>query len=327
MKGETKMKGRNIFVFFMAVMILSVAISLVYAEEKVDLKLRLEKGKSYKIQTNQDMKINQTIPGQQGQQQTMTINQKTGGRNIYTVEDVQSDGTFVLKITHDAISFKQEVPTQNQIIEYDSTDTSTAVGAMSVFNAIVGQSFTITMTPDGHIKEIKGADILLERIQEKVNELPEGQERAGLETQLKMQYGAETLKQNTENSFNMYPDKPVGIGDTWQRKTTLTQGFPMVIDTIYTLKERKNGIAIIDVFAMIQTNRDAGPMEMGQMKIQYNMSGSVTGLMEMQESTGWPIRSNQNLRLSGSITVQNPEMPQPMSIPMSISGTITQEPY
>jgi hypothetical protein len=45
------------------------------------------------------MKINQTIPTQQGQPQTMTIEQKAGSKNIYTVEDVQPDGTIVLKIT------------------------------------------------------------------------------------------------------------------------------------------------------------------------------------------------------------------------------------
>lgn len=322
------MRGRNIFVFFMAMMILSVAISFVYAEDKVDLKLRLEKGQSYKMKMSQELKINIMIPGQQGQQQPMTMNQKNEMKTIYTVEDVQEDGTLVLKVTYDAMVFKMENPDPNQTIEYDSTDTSTAVGPMaSILDAVVGQSFTITITSDGHVKEIQGADALLGRIQEKINELPEGPERAGMETQFKMQYGDEALKANTENSFNMYPDNPVGIGDTWQRKTTMNQGFPMVVDSIYTLKERKDGIATIDIFAMIQPDRDTGPTEMGSVKLQYNISGSLTGVMEMQEATGWPIRSNQNLRLSGSITVQSPEMQQPMSIPMSITGTVTAEPY
>ena len=322
------MKCKNILAIFMAVMILSVAISFVYADEKVDLRLRLEKGQSYKTKMAQDLKINQTIPGQQGQQQTITINQKNETKTIYTVEDVQSDSTLVLKVTYDGMVFKQENPDPNQKIEYDSADTSIAVGPLTaILDAIVGQSFTITITPDGHVKEIKGADALLERIQGKINEIPDAQTRAGVEVNVRRQYGEETLKVNTENSFNMYPDKPVTIGDTWQRKTTMNQGFPMIIDTIYTLKERKNGIAVIDVFAMIQTNKDVGPTEMGPMKLQYNMSGSVTGTMEMQESTGWPIRSNESLRLTGSIIVQRPEMQQPMSIPMSITGPMTLEPY
>ena len=318
------MKVKNILAIFI-VMASSIAVSFVYADEKVDLKLRLEKGQSYKMRTLNDMKINQTIPGQQ---QTMTINQKDERKIIYTVEDVQADGTLVLKVTYNAMVFKQENPMQNQSIEYDSTDTSTAVSPMaSMFDAIVGQSFTINMTPDGHVKEIKGVDLLLGRIQEKINELPEGPMRDGMEIKLKMQYGEEALKANTENSFNMYPDNPIGIGDTWQRKTTMNQPFPMVIDSIYTLKERKDGIAVIDVFAMIQTNKEVGPMEMGAMKIQYNMSGSVTGIMEIQESTGWVIRSNQNLRLTGSVIAQSPEMPQPMSMPVSITGPITVESY
>jgi hypothetical protein len=329
-KGEIKMKGRDIFVIFLAVMVFGSAISFVYADDKVDLRLRLEKGQSYKLRTSQELKINQTVPGQGGQQQTMTMTQKSVGRDIYTVEDVQADGTIVLKVTYDAMIFKQENPWQNQKIEYDSTDTSVAVGPMTpILDAIVGKSFTITIAPDGHVKEIQGADVILKRIREKINELPDDQMRAKMEmeAQFGMQYGEETLKANTESSFNMYPDNPVSIGDTWQRKATMNKGFPMIVDTIYTLKERKDGVAVIDIFAMIQTNRDTGPTEMGGVKLQYNMSGSVTGLMEMQESTGWPIRSNQGLRLTGNITVQSPDMAQPMAIPMSITGPITIEPY
>ncbi len=323
------MKGKNILAISIAVMVLSIAISCVYAEDKMELRLRLEKGQSYKTKTVQDMKINQTIPGQQ---QAMTIIQKTEGRNIYTVEDVQSDGTAVVKVTYDAILFKMETMGgkggMGENIEYDSTNPSAAVGPMAlIFNAIVGQSLIITLTPDGHVKEIQGADALFKRMQEKVNELPDAQMRAAMETNLKTQHSKEALKANTENSFNMYPDNPVGIGDTWQKRTTMTQGFPMIIDSIYTLKERKDGIATIDVFAMIQSNKEAGPMKMGPVKLHYNISGSVTGLMEMEESTGWAIRSNQGLRLSGSATVASPEMRQPMTIPISMSGTITKEPY
>ena len=185
------MKGKNILAIFIAVMVLSIAISCVYAEDKMELRLRLEKGQSYKTKTVQDMKINQTIPGQQ---QAMTIIQKTEGRNIYTVEDVQSDGTAVVKVTYDAILFKMETMGgkggMGGNIEYDSTNPSTAVGPMAlIFNAIVGQSFSMTMTPDGHVKEIHGADEIFKRMQEKINELPNAQMRAAMETSLKAQYG------------------------------------------------------------------------------------------------------------------------------------------
>ncbi|MBU1767092.1 MAG: hypothetical protein KJ648_03180, partial [Candidatus Omnitrophica bacterium] len=214
------MKVKRILAMFI-VMAFSVAVSFVYADEKVDLKLRLEKGQSYKMRTLNEMKIKQTIPGQQGQQQTMTIIEKSGAKNIYTVEDVQADSTLVIKVTYDAISFKQENPTVGWNVEYDSTDTSTAVGPMTpVLGAIVGQSFTITITPDGHVKEVQGIDALWRRMEEKIDELSEeGPERVAMETQMKMQYGEEALKTNTENSFNMYPDNPIDIGDTWQRKT------------------------------------------------------------------------------------------------------------
>jgi len=319
------MKIKNIVALFVAMLMLGIMCLSVSAQEKLDLRLRLEKGKEYKLRISQDMKINQTIPGQP---QQMTMIQKTSTGMIYTVEDVQSDGSMVLKITYDSMVFKTESPMQGQNMEYDSTKPDNTDGPLtSIMGAIVGQSFTIVVTSEGKVKEIKGADEFLNRIQGEINTLSDAQTRATVEASLKSQYSAEALKANMENSFYMYPDKPVGIGDTWQRRTALNQAFPMIVNTIYTLKERKDGIAVIDIFAMIQTDKTAGPSEMGTMKMQYNMSGSVTGTMEIQESTGWTNRSNQNLRLNGSIMVQSPEMPQSMSIPMSMSGKITVEPY
>ncbi len=321
------MKNRKIFLLI-AVMILSILIPLAYAQnkEKVELKLNLQKGQSYKIQTVSNMKINQMVPGQQ---QVITMTQNSGTKNTYTVEDTQSDSNLLLKITYDGIFSKIESPNQMEDMNYNSADPSTAGDLLApVLGAIVGQSLTAVITTDGHVKEIKGIDTLWARIQGKINELPENAGRAGIETNLRAQYSGEGLKQNIENSFDMYPDKPISIGDTWQRRTVMSnQAFPMIVDTIYTLKERKNGIAVIDIFAMIQPNREASPTEMGDMKLQYNISGSVTGSLEMQESTGWPVRSNQTLKLTGSVIIQSPQMQQPMSVPMSINGTITQEPY
>ncbi|MDD5455393.1 MAG: DUF6263 family protein, partial [Candidatus Ratteibacteria bacterium] len=307
------MKVKHIFLMSMIAAILGIAITFAYAEDKVELKLNLQKGQSYKMQQLTDLKISQTVPGQQGQPQTMTIIQKSGNRNIYLVEDVQADSSLVLKVTHDAIFFKTENPMAGGKTEYDSTDTSTDVGPLaSIFNAIVGQSFSIIITPDGHVKEVQGADELFKHIQEKINELSDAQTKAAMETSLKLQYSKESLKANTENSFDAYPDSPVAVGDTWQRRTALNQGLPMIINAIYTLKERKDDVAVIDIFAMIQPNREAGMMDMGSTKLYYNVSGSATGILEMQESTGWIIRSDQSLKLSGTIMVQSPQMQQPM---------------
>lgn len=319
------MKTKKLVAVFIIIFVIGIVLFSVYADDKIDLRLNLDKGQSYKLQTTQDLKINQTIPGQQ---QTITIIQKNATKNVYTVEDVQADSTIVLRIAYDAMAFKQQNPIQNQLVEYDSENPSTDAGPIApIFDAVVGSSFTITITPDGHVKDIQGADAIFQSIQKKINEFPDAQARAAIETQIRTQFSEEALKANTESSFDMYPDTAISVGDTWTKRSTITQAFPMIIDTIYTLKERKDGIAIIDIFAMIQTNRDAGPAEMGNTKIQYNMSGSVTGILQMQESTGWPIRSKQNLRLTGSVMIQSPEMQQPISMPMSITGPITIEPY
>lgn len=310
---------------FLIVLAFVMAVSYLFAEEKINLKLNLEKGQTYKMKTVTDMKIKQTIPGQQ---QPVKVDQRTESKDIYTVEDVKTDGTVVLKVTYDGLFSKTESPNTAESFEYNSANPSASVGPVApIFNAIVGQSYTVTVTPEGHVKDIQDADALFEGIQEGINKVSGSQMSTSVGASLKAEYGEEALKSNMENLFDMYPDDPVSVGDTWQERTSRTQGFPMSVNSIYTLKDRKDGVAVIDVFALIQPNREAGSVQVGNMNLLYNVSGSVTGLMEIQESTGWVVRSNSTLRLSGAATVQSPEMQQPMTIPLSITGTIVQGPY
>jgi hypothetical protein len=317
------MKIKKIVAVFWVVLVSSVMLSLLFAGEeadkKADLRLRLEKGQSYKMKSVKDLKINQIIPGQQ---QVMTINQKTMTKNTYLVGDIQTDGNVPIKVTFDTIFFSQEGMGQN--IVYDSSNPSNSVGPMAaIWDAITGQSITIVVTPEGKVKQVQGADALLTRIQKKIADLPDAQMRHAMEISLKMQFSEEALKNNMEGSLNVYPDKPVGIGDAWQKRTAISQGFPMSVNTTYTLREQKDAVAIIDILSTIYTDKGASPIEAGPNKVQYNMSGTLIGTMQMQESTGWITRSNTNMKLSGEMTVENSGAKQPISIPMSITGTIT----
>lgn len=316
------MRGKIIFVF---VIILGLAVSSIYCEEKLDLRLRLVKGQTYKLRTIQDMKINQKIPSQN---QKVTIIQKSKVDNTYTIEDVRADGTTVMKVSYDSLFAKTESPNPAESFHYDSSDPANYFGPIaSILDAIVGQSFKVIISPDGKLKEIQGADAFFGRIQEKLDELPGGAMNDNIRENLRMEYGEAGIRENMEGFLGMYPDNPVVVGDTWQQRTTLNRGFPMIIDSIYTLKERKDGVATVDLFSMIQTNRDVGPRDIGTAKIDYKVSGTVTGLIYIDETTGWVTSSKQGLMLSGSIAVQSPDMPQPMAVPISLSGNIIQESF
>lgn len=327
----------NLLLILVTVIAITIATSSIYAEDKIDLRLRLENGKSYKMRTVQDIKLIQTVDGKQ---RTEII--KIGTGQIYDIEEVDSDGTTWVKVAYHSTSVKdweqKEGEPITQRTDYDSSNPPDVIPREIIgLNALVGQSYSIMVSPQGHIKDMKGIESLQNAVIEKIPAIPEGEISFGPNDMLKEEINKEALNESMDSKFAIYPDKPVGIGDSWQKRTTISHcsvsnlfSVPQIVDTIYTLKERKNGIAIIDVFSMFQPNLRVVEVGSGRGigKYQFKLSGDSTGTIEVEESTGWVIRSKQTLRLNGQAVQEYPQLLQDrMIIPVSITNTITQEPY
>lgn len=329
------MKIRNsLFSIFVTVIVITITTSSIYADDnKVELRLKLEKGQSYKMQTVQDIKLIQTV---EGKQRNEIFKIDTG--QIYNVEEINNDGNMWVRLTCDSMSVKEWGPGEGgqtiQREDYDSSNPPDVIHREVIgLDALVGQSCSVMLSPRGQIKNMKGVESLQDAIIKKIPPIPEGEISFGPNDMLKEEINKEALSESMENKFAIYPDHPVGIGDSWQKKTTISYcsisnlfSVPQIVDTIYTLKERKNGIATIDVFSMIQPNLKV--IEVGTGKYQFKLSGDSTGTIEVEESTGWVIRSKQNLRLNGQVVQEYPQLPQGrMIIPVSMTNTITQEPF
>ncbi|MHC4404828.1 MAG: DUF6263 family protein [Planctomycetota bacterium] len=260
--------------------------------EKIELRLRFKEGDSIKQKMITDQQIVQTIQGQkQDMQQAMEMGM------TQDVEKVNPDGSARIKVTYHSVKMVQQAPPPVGKIEYDSANPPANVHPMAAgMAALVGQSFTIEMTPEGTVTKVEGADEMLERIAEQV---PAG--GAMVKEQLKKQFGDEALKQMMEKVTAIYPDNPVDIGDSWNTSIEVTTGFPISMENTYTLIARRDGVAVLDVRSTVKGNPNAKPIEMGPMKIKYNLSGSQYGETEIDEATGWPVKSTMKQDLSGQV--------------------------
>jgi len=125
-----------------------------------------------------------------------------------------------------------------------------------------------------------------------------------------------------------FPDGPVQVGDSWTDKMDLkAMMLPVEIESVYTLKEVKDDVAVVSG-GFERKMKDpvidygAGPMQ-GKMK----MAGSYQRSSEVDKSSGWMIRSNAKLNISGKIKMpSNPQMPQGMIVPITVESTVTVEP-
>jgi hypothetical protein len=138
----------------------------------------------------------------------------------------------------------------------------------------------------------------------------------------------DSLKQSGGDMMMRFLDEPIAIGDMWYDIISIDVGFPIDIDVTYILKDRKDGIAFVDVVSkMDMGDEDSKLIEMEGMEMNMQLSGTQTGASEIDEATGWLLRSKIEQNFFGVVKIApNEHMPNGMSIPMTIQSTSTIEP-
>lgn len=237
--------------------------------EKVDLRLNLKPGDQRKMTA--DMDFDMDI-----QSQKVKMNMAFGMG--FKVVDVDSNGDHTIACTYDRVRMKMAAGPLN--IDYDSANPPEQANPLTqVFGAMVGTKLTMKVTPKGKTLKVEGLDKLAEKMGAN---LPESA-RANLENQTKGMTGS------FDQMMAFLPKEPVAVGDSWKGSMDVATdpNMPMKVEATYTLKERKNGKAIVGID--------------GQMKGGTGLSGTMKGTMTIDEKTGWNEGGKMTLDMSGNV--------------------------
>lgn len=304
--------------FMVAALVASLVAPVVACgEEKLELKLHLTQGESRQMTVSLDQAIEQTV--QNAAQETT---QSLSVTYTFTVSEVDAKGNATVSVRYDAVAFHARTPTGP--VDYDSAKPMSGQSPpmASGLAALVGQGYALTVTPAGAITQVTGLQKMLDAVLARLS-LPEGPLRTAAEKALKQQLNEANLKQSLADVFAPFPDHPVAVGESWSRSRRVSQGFPIKVQTTYTLAGREGGIATIKVTGAAATLPD-GTMELGPMRMSYDLKGEQTGSLEIAESTGWTRKSEIAQRLSGSATLRSPNA-DPQTVPVSIQTTVKSE--
>lgn len=287
--------------------VLAVSCCLAACDSKFNPSLKLSKGAIYNGSITTDQNIEQTYMG---------TSQKNKEKNTFEfhieVTEVQADGNMVLQFIYDRFLMKSE--NNGQTSEYDSTNPGGATNPMS---AIIGHTITMIMTPRGDVTKVTGLERLYDKITSQFGDLPAETKQQVLDG-LKQQFGDESMKQMLGQQMTMYPDNPVAIGESWEKKFSLTSGMAMNIDNKLTLNKYEGDLATISIVSTVSPNQSGAPMTIGDVKIGYNLTGTQTGEMTMETKTGMVSRSSLHQKLEGTLKMEMSG--QNMEVPIKIEG-------
>ena len=320
------------------------------AGQSIDLKLRLKPKQKYSLRIIEENKTFQKAEGQ-----SLDIYQTKTTELEFEVETVDANSIASIKVTYLKLKEKQE--SQGGQIEYDSTNPEISAGNpfASTYSSMIGQGFTMKVSPEGNILELTGIDEMYLKMAEKLadsedenlrKKLGDKAQRAIDETNKR--YGSrakriEALKEKIKklpmfaerqfmellnNVVVPFPGKSIGIGDSWQAGVMRLSLVPDEIKGTYTLKEKNQTFLTIDISSKIDIDNITVPMMANtQGQTTVSLKGSYEGSLQIDQTSGWLNRKDASLKIAGEMKMAaNQQIPQGMTIPISAESVITVEP-
>lgn len=285
-------------------------------ENRITLRLWLEKGSTYRMLLTMDQDIAQTIMGQ-----VHDLKQLFSTGFSTTVKEIGEDGTYLLAYRYEKLRFRQSGPIVE--MEYDSEKPDEVVHPLAwAFAALVGQEFTARMKPTGEVVEVGGLEALIDALLKELPAMP------GVAEQFREQFGDESMKQMIQQASIIYPDRPLAAGENWSNSIVISQGFPLIIDNDWTIAEIGTDVVRVGVESQISSNPDGKPIQIGGMTISYSLNGDQVGMLTLNRKTGWTAAGEMTQMVEGEMRLSGmPGQDEEMKWPMKVKSKITFEQY
>ena len=267
------------------------------AQEKVELRLNLQKGQTFDQVVAMQQKVSQTFRGKR-----VDSNARTRfGTHSEVLES--SDDTLKIKTTYTFIVVEAKIrssPDGVLNVLYDSRKkTNKEPISTQVLDMILGESLVNTVSRTGEIIE---ADSSKNSIQNQANQI---------------------------NGLKVFAKTPVAIGDSWQTKTLQSNtdfAFMFADYTLYALHmlaARENGVATLNVRATAESTPTSHALKMADTISQIDFSGTQHGVIRVDENTGLPNSFELHQRFFSRFFVATAKKPQSeSSFPIYIKSTI-----
>jgi len=245
----------------------------------------------------------------------LSFNPEKGTKYEYQSEMVQNTVMFVgqdfemvteMKIAY-LMEIKDKTPEETQVqftyreVAFKISSSMFGMGYDSkkpddkMFNKLIGQSFTVNIAPDGTVKSVTGMD----EIAGSLNSALIAGDPMG--EQMKQQFSGASLKNTFEQAFKIYPANAVKEGDSWNSEFVVSTA-PMSSNTKtkYTLKEISGNMATFIVASDIVMTASG--------ELSGKISGTQSGPMLVDISTGIPVSSEMTQKLKGTVSAQGYEI-------------------
>jgi Family of unknown function (DUF6263) len=196
------------------------------------------------------------------------------------VQDVAADGSATLRETFESVRIEQSSPMGKTLFDSASPEKpadQSSVTLGSVMSAMIGESVTIVIGPDGATGKVEGMSALIDKT---LKTLPPGPAAAFAADQIKGLLSDDAIRNIVGQGMAIFPDRPLKTGETWSSQ--IDQANPvlgnMSIARTFTLTavENRNGVSLAHIAVRLAIKQvGPAPLAIPGMSISANSSESV----------------------------------------------------
>jgi hypothetical protein len=185
----------------------------------------------------------------------MTVDQHSFQVIRLTVVSVAADGSATLRQTFESVRMEVSSPAGKTVFDSSAADAPANASKPSIATtmaALVGESITVVVLPNGTVTKVEGMSRLLDKMTNTLGQNPMAAQVAG---QLRATMSDDAMRNVFEQGFPAFPERAVTPGDTWTRELTASVPILGMLTTTSTLTlkgiENSDGVALARMAVVI----------------------------------------------------------------------------
>jgi hypothetical protein len=239
--------------------------------------------------------------------------------NIGLIYEVLKDsaGSYSVRIVYDKIRVKlkdnkgeQQLDADNAVSSFDPVE--------KMLGNLKGASLVVTLDKKGNIRDIAGSREIAEKVMSGVR--GQGMYMEQSMEQLMSQFAGDIfVRNNLAQSFRLFPDSGIHIGDSWNQQYTQTADINFEADAKYTFTRIKNGLAEIEMASTIANAKNQQTSVMGQ-QVASDIKGKHNGIIRIDTATGLLLNQSTSTAMEGTVQVMGRQMPIELNLKRQMNG-------
>ncbi len=268
--------------------------SSVDSTEKIDLKINLTPSSKYRFVNTNTQKITQDFMGN-----SIELTQNT--QSVFTCEVISNDGIETrIEVNYEKVIVNTSMPQGEFTFDSDKADTD----SLSKLKESISTPFFIFLNDEGDLIRIEGLKNFTGNTDDNES-LSAIKDRFDKESLAKI-FNEESLAKMFDEIFNILPDHPISIGDSWQKNSqqNINHQFNLSNVLTFTLESLSEDLAWINIEGNV-TSSMGGESSVGEV----NMEGSQNGIFEVDRLSGLTSSSETHQEVNGLLKAQGFEVP------------------